>query len=222
MNAADLSAYLADRAADVAEWLLPNGKKASGEWCVGSIAGETGKSLKVRLTGAKRGMWKDFNSGDGGDLLDLWVACKALSVAQAMAEVRSHFGIRDDTPLQKPRASYRLPSKPKAKRAEDGAFDWLMSRGISAQTIEAYRIAEQKVGDKTYAIFPYLRDGVYVNGKYRNVAEKKDMRQEGGAEPCLFGWDLIDPRARAVCIAEGEIDAMTLHQLGYPALSVNA
>lgn len=222
MNAGDLSAYLAERAADVAEYLLPNGKKISGEWCVGSIAGEAGKSLKVRLTGTKRGMWKDFNSGEGGDLLDLWVSCKALSVAQAMAEVKSHFGIRDDAPLERPRRSHKLPAKPKARRAEDAVSNWLMGRGLSSQTIEAYRIAEQKVGDKTYAIFPYLRDGVYVNGKYRNIAEKKDMRQEGGAEPCLFGWDLIDPKARTICIAEGEIDAMTLHQLGYAALSVNA
>ena len=63
-------------------------------------------------------------------------------------------------------------------------------------------------------VFPYLRDGELVNVKYRNIAEKKDMRQEGGAEPCLFGWHLIDPKARAVAICEGEIDAMTLHQSG--------
>ena len=61
-----------------------------------------------------------------------------------------------------------------------------------------------------------------ANAKYRNADEKRDMRQEGGAEPCLFGWHLIDPNARTVAIAEGEIDAMTLHQCGIPALSVNA
>ena len=71
-------------------------------------------------------------------------------------------------------------------------------------------------------MFPYLRDGELVNAKYRDIAEKKGMRQEAGAEPCLFGWHLIDPRARSVAITEGEIDAMTLHQAGLPALSVNA
>ena len=35
------------------------------------------------------------------------------------------------------------------------------------------------------------------------------MLQEGGAEPCLFGWHLIEPNARRVAIFEGEIDAMT-------------
>ena len=47
---------------------------------------------------------------------------------------------------------------------------------------------------KTYCVFPYLRDGQLVNAKTRNVGDKKDMRQEAGAEPCLFGWHLIDPK----------------------------
>lgn len=55
-----------------------------------------------------------------------------------------------------------------------------------------------------------------LNAKTRNVSDKKDMRQEAGAEPCLFGWHLIDPKARTSAITEGEIDAMTLHQAGNP------
>jgi twinkle protein len=40
-------------------------------------------------------------------------------------------------------------------------------------------------------------------------------------EPCLFGWHMVDPKARAIVITEGEIDAMTLHQAGVAALSCN-
>ena len=101
-------------------------------------------------------------------------------------------------------------------------MQWLMSRGLTEATIEAFRIGELVRDGKAYAVFPYLRDGELVNAKSRNVAEKRDMRQEAGAEPCLFGWHLIDPRCRSVAICEGEIDAMTLHQSGVPALSVNA
>lgn len=221
MNISELSTFAAGRAADVAEHLLPHGKRASGEWCVGSVAGDEGKSLKVRIAGAKAGTWKDFNEGSGGDLVDLWAACRCLSIAEAMTEMKAYFGIRDDRPLVQ-QAHFKRPEKPKARTAQDAVVNWLTSRGLSEDTISAYRIAQQQRGDKTYAIFPYLRDGEYINGKYRNIEEKKDMRQEGGAEPCLFGWDLIDPKCRTICIAEGEIDAMTLHQLGYPALSVNA
>jgi len=99
--------------------------------------------------------------------------------------------------------------------------EWLNGRGLTDKTIEAFRIAEQSRGTEAFAVFPYLRDDELVNVKYRNTSDKKDMRQEKGAEPCLFGWHLIDPKARTVAITEGEIDAMTLHQVGIPALSVN-
>lgn len=221
MNAAELSAFMADRAADVAEYLLPEGKRASGEWRVGSIAGEPGQSLSVRITGAKKGVWKDFNTGEGGDLIDLWAARRALSISQAMAEIKAHFSIRDES-MVRPKQEYKRPEKPKARTADDVVREWFYNRGISGTTVRDFKIAEQARGNAIYAVFPYLRDGEYVNGKYRNIADKKDMRQEGGAEPCLFGWHLIDPKARKVAICEGELDAMTLHQVGIPALSVNA
>jgi hypothetical protein len=33
------------------------------EWCVGSVSGEAGESLKVRVRGAKVGRWSDFAAG---------------------------------------------------------------------------------------------------------------------------------------------------------------
>lgn len=221
MNAAEISSYLAERAADVAEYLLPEGKKSSGEWCVGSLSGESGQSLKVRITGAKKGMWKDFNTGEGGDLIDLWAGKRVLSIAQALTEIKAYFNIRDES-LLKPKKEYKRPAKPQAKRPTSPVIDWLGSRGIEPETVIDFKIAEMQRGGKVYAVFPYVRDGEYINGKYRNIAEKKDMRQEGEAEPCLFGWHLIEPSVRKVCVCEGEIDAMTLHQVGYPAMSVNA
>lgn len=222
MNAAEISTFLAERAQDVAQYLLPNGRKSSGEWRAGSVNGEAGQSLAVRISGSKKGTWKDFNGGDGGDLIDLWAARRCLSVGEALREIKSYFNLPDDKPLAEKRQAYKRPEKPKGRAAETRVLDWLMGRGLSAQTIEQFKIVEQVRGDKFYAVFPYLRGGEYINGKYRNVDDKKDMRQEAGSEPCLFGWHLIGPRVRRVAICEGEIDAMTLHQLGYPALSVNA
>lgn len=221
MNAAELSQRMASEAAAIAQYLLPGGKRQSGEWKAGSINGDEGKSLSVRLSGAKAGVWADFASGESGDLLDLWAAVRCVSVSQAMAEAKQYLGVRDTMPEREVK-QFKRPAKPQCQAAKAGAAEWLMGRGLMAETIAAFRIAEQTRGDKTYAVFPYLRDGVLVNVKYRNVAEKKDMRQEGGAEPCLFGWHLIDPKARTVAITEGEIDAMSLHQVGIPALSVNA
>lgn len=221
MNAHEVARLLADRAGDVAAHLLPGGKKHGPEWKAGSVSGEAGQSLSVRVGGEKRGVWSDFATGAKGDLLDLWAACRCTSMAEAIREAKQYLGVRDSLP-QPPAKTYRRPERqancvtPKA-----GAREWLQSRGLTPETLAAFKIGEVVHGSKTYAVFPYLRDGELINAKTRNVADKKDMRQEAGAEPCLFGWHLIDPKARTVAICEGEIDAMTLHQAGIAALSVN-
>ena len=221
MNAHELAQRMAGEAASIAQYLLPTGKRKSGEWVAGNTSGEAGQSLSVRLSGAKAGVWKDFATGEAGDLLDLWAKSRGLSVAQAMREAKQYLGINDGMP-QREKPSYKRPQKPQCQVPKSAVMQWLQSRGLTPETVAAFKIGEQVRNGKAYAVFPYLRDGELVNAKYRNVAEKKDMRQEGGAEPCLFGWHLIDPRARTVAICEGEIDAMTLHQVGVPALSVNA
>ena len=221
MNAAELAQRMAEDAPRIAEYLLPGGKKASGEWKAGSVNGESGQSLSVRITGSKRGVWKDFASGEGGDLLSLWAQCRSLSISQAMAEAKSFLGIRETIP-QKEKQTYKRPAKPQCRAPKSRGKEWLLSRGITEQTIEDFKIGEQEQGGKVYVVFPYLRDDVLVNTKFRNPDDKKDMRQAGGAEPCLFGWHLIGPKSQSVAICEGEIDAMTLHQVGIPALSVNA
>lgn len=217
----EISQMLAKDAANVAAYLLPNGKKANAEWKAGSTDGEAGHSLSVRLTGAKAGIWKDFSRDEGGDLIDLWAGVKGLSIAQALTEAKAYLNIREEKSIN-PVKSFKRPEKPRCQTPKSAVKTWLNERGLTDETIAEFRIGEQLQGGKAYAVFPYLRDGELVNAKYRNPAEKKDMRQEGGAEPCLFGWHLIEPKARTVCITEGEIDAMTLHQLGFPALSVNA
>jgi len=221
MNASELSQRMAASAADIAAYLLPGGKKAGREWKAGGVSGDAGQSLSVCLSGAKAGVWKDFQAGEGGDLLDLWAACRGQSMAEAMSDAKKYLGIRDDMPVREEKA-YKRPVKPKCQTPKSAVKEWIQSRGISEQTLADFKLGEQLRDGKAYAVFPYIRDGEFINVKYRNVAEKKDMRQEVGAEPCLFGWHLIDPKARTVTITEGELDAMSLHQCGIPAMSVNA
>jgi twinkle protein len=220
LNAHDIAQRLAAEASSIASYLLPGGKKAGPEWKAGSISGEEGNSLSVRLTGVKAGVWKDFQSGESGDLLDLWAAVRGGSISEALAEAKQYLGVKDTMP-ERPAKAYTAPAKPRTA-APTVTLDWLAGRGISNATLDAFKVREVQRNGEPWALFPYLRDGVYVNGKYRNPADKKGMQQEKDAEPCLFGWHLIDPKARTVAICEGEVDAMTLHQVGIPALSVNA
>lgn len=225
MNAKEISDALAKDAASIAAYLLREGKRVGREWKAGSINGEPGDSLSVCIAGAKAGVWCDFATGAAGDLLDLWMEVRGCTLVQAMDDAKKRLGIRDTMP-ERPQKTYALPEKPRGKLAtatEGRALQWLTARGLTPKTIGAFKVVEQVRGESVFAVFPYFsEEGEYLNGKSRNIDNKKDMRQEAGAMPCLFGWHLIDPKERTVAIAEGEIDAMTLHQVGIPALSVNA
>ena len=221
MNAKQISEMLAADAVNVASYLLPGGKKHGPELKCGSVTGEPGNSLSVRLTGPKAGVWRDFSAGIGGDLLDLFVAVHGYSIAEALRDAKHYLNVVDSMP-EKKTVAYARPSKPKTAIPVNRVREWLTGRGIEDETIEAFRVREVQRNGKTWALFPYLRDGVYVNGKYRDPDDKKGMGQEKDAEPCLFGWHLVQPKDRVIVIAEGEVDAMTLWQMGITALSVNA
>lgn len=221
MNARELAQRLAERAQAVCEHLLPNGRKSGSEWKAGNVQGERGDSLAVRLTGEKRGVWSDFASGESGDLLDLWAACRGLSIAEALRDAKAFLGVRDTLP-QRPAKTYVLPKKPSCSKPAGRAIEWLRKRGLSDDTIAAFQLGERIDNNKAFVVLPYLRDGALINAKTRDIDDKRNMRQEAGAEPCLFGWHLIDPKTRRIAITEGEFDAMVLHQVGIPAVSVNA
>jgi putative DNA primase/helicase len=70
----DLKERLHGRLRETLFHLLPNGKIRNGRFVVGDINGSKGDSLSVELSGAKIGMWHDFATGDGGDILSLWGA----------------------------------------------------------------------------------------------------------------------------------------------------
>jgi hypothetical protein len=68
-------------------YLFPNGKYSNGMYCVGSLGGEPGNSLKICLFGEKVGMWKDCATGEGGNnLLDLLHRARGGSFTEACAE----------------------------------------------------------------------------------------------------------------------------------------
>src|ERR1022692_1649913 len=68
-EAQDIKASLNERAEEFVRWLFSAGRKNGNEWQVGSLNGEAGQSLKISISGAKVGVFKDFATGDGGDNL---------------------------------------------------------------------------------------------------------------------------------------------------------
>lgn len=210
---------LADRAQSVAEMLLPGGRKEASEWRAGSVAGEKGQSLGVHLSGAKAGIWQDFATGEGGDLLDLWVASRGGTLPDALDAARSWLGVARPEPYREPKKSYQRPPKPQCSVAQGKVLDYLTEdRNIPAQIVEAYKVAAQ--GDDI--IFPFLLpDGVLALAKARRAEDGASPRPTAAnCEPILFGWQAIPVNARELVITEGEIDALSWAAYGYPAMSV--
>jgi twinkle protein len=214
-----LKDMLASQVESVCMELLPNGKKMGNEWCVGSPAGEAGESCKVHLTGKKAGLWRDFAGNEGGDLLDLYQKNRGTGLKEAMEWACKFVGVQR-TEFAKPKKTFKRPERPADARSLKKAnevFEWLNKvRRLDLDTIEAYKVVAK--GSDT-VLFPYLRDDELIHIKFRAVKEKK-FWSSGETEKCLFGWQAISPRAREVTITEGELDAMAMYQLGYPALSV--
>lgn len=224
MKAQDVSEMLARRAQEVAMYLLPNGKLKSNEWCVGSTDGEAGKSLKVHVAGDKAGVWCDFASGEGGDLIDLWAITKRMSLSDALRECKVYLGLADKPKMYTPPSEKKQYKKPKTNYStiNDGTeqFNYLHdARKLSKETIETFKV--QQNGD--CIVFPYYIENEVTFLKYLKLSRedgKKTMWTEKGCERVLFGWQALPQDLTSITLCEGEIDAMSLHQVGIPALSV--
>lgn len=93
MTFGELSDLLAERVEEVASALLPSGRREGHRWEVGNIHGDKGQSLKVDLSGPRKGRWKDFSTGEGGDMLDLVRAVKGCETKEAADWARSFLGL---------------------------------------------------------------------------------------------------------------------------------
>lgn len=215
MRAVEIARVLAGRVDSVVANLLPNGRRVGQEWRVGGIEGDAGKSMGVHLTGEKAGVWLDGETGQCGDLIGLWMACKRVDLRTACKDAMEFCGIRDDDRPSHHAKSYRKPDKAGVSAINGEHTQWLHSvRNLPNASLVAYKLASR--GDRL--MFPYIRDGELVFAKYRKLP--KFFSAEADCEPILFGWQAIPPDARAVVLCEGELDAIAWHAYGFPCLSV--
>ena len=97
-------------------------------------------------------------------------------------------------------------------------YAWLKSRGISQETADKFKLFAadkyfSRLNKSAAAVgFPYFRGGALVSAKYRCL-EAKDFTQDSGGAHDFFGIDLVD-KTQPLVIVEGEIDALTLHEVG--------
>lgn len=224
MDIVEIKRSLENRAQAVAEYLLPRGVLEGKEWCAGSIQGEAGHSLKVCVQGNKAGIWSDFAAGgEGGDLIDLWQSVKGSGLSQALDDIRRYLGVETpDFEKDRRRKVWTRPAKPKGSAPKSAVRDYLVGeRKLTEAVIKTYRVGED---GRKIILQSFNPDGELCFVKHLGIDPKPDGKKDtwvaSDCEPVLFGWQAIDPNARTVVITEGEIDAMTSFDYGFPALSV--
>lgn len=113
------------------EW-FPKGVESSDhkEFCIGSVSGEAGKSMRIRLVGEKAGYWSDFEDGEAGrDLISLYAYKEGISNGKACAALARQLGVEltpDDSNDQ------NQPSRPPRQKAQQKSAPAQAAQGVEA------------------------------------------------------------------------------------------
>lgn len=169
------------------------------------------------------------HGGDSGDIETFSVglyngafSCLRGSCAQkgSFRELCERFGERYVTdgirlPSQYARKVYARPESNQLLPITETCVQYIESRMISKDTIDAFRIASDTQGN---IVFPFYRNDALVYVKYRKpkTHHKEDGPKEwqmANTEPILFHMDAISFNQPLV-ITEGEFDAMALYEAG--------
>ena len=107
------------------------------------------------------------------------------------------------------------------ENALTAAFEkWFINRAIDPETAINSGIYTAQGGE--ILVFPFLENGVSVNEKYRRKGKK--FSQKEGGKRTFWNWqglELAAQEGKPLVITEGEIDALSALEAGYPwAVSV--
>ena len=99
----------------------------------------------------------------------------------------------------------------------DEIYEYFQKRGISKETVDAFKIASDMDGN---IVFQFFLDGVNVYEKYRRPRKpstpdevKRKEWQFAGAKPILYNMDNVVFNEPLI-ITEGQCDAMALYEAG--------
>ena len=212
------------------EDLIPNGTVEGNYFSVGSVNGEEGKSLKVRIAGDPLGVWGDFSNSNKGDIFELIMLVKGIGFKECLEFVSEYLELPETYKPEFIRTSsrnYSIPVIP-VRSGEDRVLQYLRGRGLSDDTIQKFKISSSGYNFVDgvaipSVVFPfYDRDNNLRLVKYLGIERPNGQRfisASGNSQPRLFGWQALDRTARTLIITKGEIEAMSFHQLGFDVLA---
>ena len=234
IDAAELNRKLNERAEEICALLLPAGKKRGNTWLVGDITGAPGESLHITISGGSAGRFVDFSNKDnkGGTMLWLWSKVKNIPYVKAIEEACDFLGVKSDeygVKRHKPK-TYNKPPAVVYKQAEPmtAAQQYL----VEQRKIDPLVVANAKIGqsdDGSEIVFSFAdfdkekNMWMVAHRKFLKIERpngKKVISSTKGTKRCLFGKNMVSDDVNEIVICEGEIDALTWHSYGIPAVSV--
>ena len=219
----------------IAELLKPYGLWAAGPgWfrsCCPVHKGDNDQVFSIR----SNGRWGCFKCGVSGDMTALVCRLTGINRAQAAEQLAKHPGAVtrvDIAALQKMLTSRTktlgYPILPEADIADyvNHCPRYLLTRGFSKAALRKYEIGYSQYTSKV--VIP-ARDvyGNLVGLTYRrdfdnDASQMSKYYHEGFVKSAhLWGFHLwADRRIRRLFIVEGQLDAVRMYQLGYPAVAI--
>ena len=209
MDANDIKAMLNADAERFCAYYLSNGKKCGAYWRAADILNSPlsgNGSFVVNLSGGKTGLWVEnetpaLGSRNAGSLIDIIMAQKNMTFAQAIEEAKQWLGVRDYSKVfarPKPKAEngeQRFISTKHLSPVSEGspAFNYLVGqRNLTPEILRRYHVCDCKryfggLGREADAIaFP--------------IYAKKEKVIDGKKE---FIWDVVAIKYLAIERGEG-------------------
>lgn len=193
-DAQAVKARLLQNLPSVLRHLLPAGTMRAGKFMVGNVAGDAGDSLVVELNGTKAGLWHDFATSAGGDVLDLWAVVRgfdrATSFPQLLNDIQEQQGLVDRAP---PPAKPEQRSNPRHLGKPTAKWDYTDAEGKIIASVYRY---DPRPGQKEFRPWDAVR-GVMRAPEIRPLYNQVGLKA-----------------ADAVVLVEGEKCAAALVDLG--------
>lgn len=169
-------------------------------------------SFKVEV---KKNMFKCFGCGIGGDAVKFLMEHKKISYIDAikLLAAKYHIDIVEENQQKKVYTKPTIQNLPLTLNQ----YEWFKTRGISKNTLDALKVTNsQEWMPKAKAVvnaicFNYYRKDEVINVKYRG--SNKDFKLSADAELIFYNLNALEG-AKSAIIVEGEIDCLSLHEIG--------
>lgn len=215
---------VAPRIEELISHLLPNARKQAGCYRCGDASGAPGSSFSISTRSNNPGSFIDHSDPSiRGNAIGLWALARGVSYEDAGRALAGFLGVQPSARLYMPK---KRP-EPKVERTGANAIqklnkrsiEYAFSRGLTEETL----LKAECGSTDTHIAFPHWDcDGKLVLVKYWSCDDQKHMFTNADPVPVLFAKKLVDPvkSGSTLIICEGQWDALTWIQLGYPAVSI--